>query len=339
MAKRKGSSTSSPRARKKSDKKKGSKAKISERGAAAADEKEFWQLRCEVYPLLGELDKLSEQQRKLKHKLKRELKQEELKVKQKKFNSLWLKHNSVKAGLSREARRLIEGKERWNQMERERRAKELKRKLKRKLDEQLRQLRREEGQLQRKLLPKSNRLKELCSSREAENTQRLLDKLPLDVWEKILDENDLFPLALSCRYFRQVQKDLVARTGQNGSESGKPGLTLRTTFIEFYEEKNFHRKIQPVSADYLRFCIKEDERRIVEDERRIVWYIKMLAAFQGHLPVLQELLADSSYLDDFFTHAAGGPSSSQSLHLLLVSASDLFLAFSSSQRAEAKWKH
>merc|ERR1711934_599585 len=169
MAKGKGSSTSSPRARKKSDKKKGSKAKISERGAAAADEKEFWQLRCEVYPLLGELDKLSEQ--------------------------------------------------------------------KRKLNEQLRQLRREEGQLQRKLLPKSNRLKELCSSREAENTQRLLDKLPLDVWEKILDENDLFPLALSCRSFRQKQKDLVARTGQNGSESGKPGLTLRTTFIEFYEEK------------------------------------------------------------------------------------------------------
>merc|ERR1711934_846054 len=308
MAKGKGSSTSSPRARKKSDKKKGSKAKISERGAAAADEKEFWQLRCEVYPLLGELDKLSEQQRKLKQGLK----DEKLKV-----ECSMLRHNLQRPGLSREARRLIEGKERWNQMERERRAKELKRKLKRKLDKQLRQLRREEGQLQRKLLPKSNRLKELCSSREAENTQRLLDKLPLDVWEKILDENDLFPLALSCRYFRQKQKDLVARTGQNGSESGKPGLTLRTTFIEFYEEKNFHRKIQPVSADYLRFCIKEDERRIVEDERRIVWYIKMLAAFQGHLPVLQELLADSSYLDDFFTHAAGGPSSSQSLHLLL----------------------
>ena len=45
--------------------------------------------------------------------------------------------------------------------------------------------------------------------RDFESAQRLLDKLPQEVWEKILDEldeNDLFPLALSCRYFRQKQK-------------------------------------------------------------------------------------------------------------------------------------
>ena len=42
---------------------------------------------------------------------------------------------------------------------------------------------------------------------EIENAQGL-DKLPPEVWEKILDEldeNDLFPLALSCRYFEQMQ--------------------------------------------------------------------------------------------------------------------------------------
>ena len=44
-------------------------------------------------------------------------------------------------------------------------------------------------------------------AREAENAQRL-DKLPQEVWEKILYElknDDFFPLALSCRYFRQNQ--------------------------------------------------------------------------------------------------------------------------------------
>ena len=50
---------------------------------------------------------------------------------------------------------------------------------------------------------------------EDENAQRLLEKLPPEVWEKILDdleEDDLFLLALSCRFFRQKQKELVART-------------------------------------------------------------------------------------------------------------------------------
>ena len=55
-------------------------------------------------------------------------------------------------------------------------------------------------------------------AREVESTQ-WLKKLPHELWEKILDEldeNDLFPLALSCRYFRQKQKELVARTRQSG---------------------------------------------------------------------------------------------------------------------------
>ena len=73
------------------------------------------------------------------------------------------------------------------------------------------------------------------NAREAENARRL-EKLPPKVWEKILDElesNDLFPLALSCRYFRQKQKKLVAR--QSGPESGKPRrrLALKTTFTRW----------------------------------------------------------------------------------------------------------
>merc|ERR1711934_925687 len=61
---------------------------------------------------------------------------------------------------------------------------------------------------------RSKATKEGHDAREVENGQRLLEKLRPEVWEKILDhlgENDLFPLALSCRYFRQKQKELVAR--------------------------------------------------------------------------------------------------------------------------------
>ena len=89
-------------------------------------------------------------------------------------------------------------------------AKLLEKKLK--LEEQLQQVRFEEEQEQQKLFTKRKSLRAaVCNAREIENTQRL-DKLPQEVWEKILDNlksDDLFPLALSCRYFRQKQKELV----------------------------------------------------------------------------------------------------------------------------------
>ena len=91
-------------------------------------------------------------------------------------------------------------------------------------------------------------------AREVKNAQRL-DKLPPEVWEKIFDEleeNDLFPLALSCRYFRQKQKELVELRTQSRPGSGKPHLALTT---------NLKRKLEkgePASADYLRFCSKEN---------------------------------------------------------------------------------
>ena len=130
--------------------------------------------------------------------------------------------------------------------------------------------------------------------REAESAQRLLDKLLPEVWGKILDEldeNDLFPLALSCRYFRQKQKELVART----RESGKPRLALKTNLLRRYE------KSQRPSAEYLRFCSNEkimidfglkksgQERAQMMAEKKD-HHIKCLAAFHGHLPLLQQLL-------------------------------------------------
>ena len=64
-------------------------------------------------------------------------------------------------------------------------------------------------------------------AREVENVQGLLDKLPKEVWEKILgnlEDNDLFPLALSCKFFRQKQKELVAQTRGRALSAGSLNL-------------------------------------------------------------------------------------------------------------------
>ena len=147
--------------------------------------------------------------------------------------------------------------------------------------------------------------KEGRDAREFENAQRL-DKLPQEVWEKILDElkeDDLFPLALSCRYFRQKQKELVARTRQSGRESGATRLTLET---------NLRRKLwdgQPASADYLRFCSKE--KLSGDAGQKKAHYTRCLAAFHGHLPLLQKLLKPLK-MPDYGITTNAGKSSSQS---------------------------
>ena len=263
-----------------------SEAKTSE----GAFEDECAQLRCEVRALSGKDTELSEQERELEDKLK----EQEREV--------------------AKAQRALE--------EQERKLKEMKRGV----GEQLRPLRRETEQVQQNLLPKRKRLEAMCSAREAESTQRL-DKLPQEVWEKVTDHleaNDLFPLALSCRYFRQKQKELVALTGQHGPGSDEPRLALKTTCPEF------PRKSQPASADYLRFCSKEKVSR--NDGQKKDKSIRFLAAFHGHLPLLQELLKPLNMLDREIARVAGeSSSSSSSLFWLLTS-------FSPSQRLEANWR-
>ena len=137
-------------------------------------------------------------------------------------------------------------------------------------------------------------------ARKVESTQCLLDKIPLEVWEKILDhldENDLFPLALSCRYFRQKQKELVARTRQSGPGRVDFTLALKTSLRQKLE------KGQPASSDYLRFCSKE---KVSKDARQTkAHYTRCLAAFHGHLPLLQKLLRPLKKLPSGFKEYAG----------------------------------
>ena len=298
MVKRKGSSTSRPRARKKAAKGR-SKAKTSERGA----EDECAQLRREIPALQGKRAELSEKQSKLENQ-KRQL--EELKRKLEELKREQIEDIKQIRRLKKVMPKVIAGT--------------------RKLGEQLQRLRREEEQIQLNLLQKSNRLKEVCSAREAENTQRLLEKLPQEVWGKILDyldTNDLFPLALSCRYFRQKQKELVARAGQSGPKSGKPPLALKTTFLRY------PKKSQPASVDHLRFCSQEKVSKDVREIRDKT--IRRLAALHGYLPLLQELLKsletlDPEHLSDYAYHAGESSifSVSPCLFQLLTS---LFLFF------------
>ncbi|WZN64385.1 putative ankyrin repeat protein [Chloropicon roscoffensis] len=56
-------------------------------------------------------------------------------------------------------------------------------------------------------------LRGACADIEAENRNELLKKLPAELWEKIIDDenvqqNDRVALASTCRFFREKQKDL-----------------------------------------------------------------------------------------------------------------------------------
>lgn len=154
---------------------------------------------------------------------------------------------------------------------------------------------------------RSKAAKERREAEEVANARRL-DKLPPELWEKILDHlesDDLFPLALSCRYFREKQKELVAR---KRPVRGKPRLALKTNL------KRNRRNGEPMSDEYLRFCSKEtvSKKRVWERDYCIIH----LAAFHGYLPLLQELLDGSDSLDPEITRSAGESSSSQSLLFL-----------------------
>ena len=189
---------------------------------------------------------------------------------------------------------------------------------------------------------------------EVENAQRL-DKLPREVWGRILDEldeNDLFPLALSCRYFRQKQKELVARKKRRRNRGGKPRHFFETNlkrklkegtpaYVDVLNGLDRHRWLmsrehqrcrldlsdlpsdETASAEYLRFCFHEKVfvpvHKYYRQERfeKKAKCIRQLAAFHGHLPLLQELIKPLNELPYYITEAASESSFSQSLPLLL----------------------
>jgi len=288
MAKRKGSLAS----RESASSQREGEAKISKGDV----EDECDQIRCAIHALKWKRPALETKERELKAIIKAKNK---LEVRRKKLVLLEMSKPNLKNLKNLTCGRIGELKERERQLEVQQR----------RLDNQLTPLRLEVEQLQ-SFLPKRKRLEDGCNELEVENAQRL-DTLPKELWEKIfdnVDENDLFPLALSCRYFRQKQKELVARTRQSGPERR---LALKT---------NLKRKLwnrQPASADYLRFCSKEKVPRDFGQKRDEI--IKTLAAFHGYLPLLQELPKSKTKEEIellWITRSAGESSSSQSLLLL-----------------------
>jgi len=105
---------------------------------------------------------------------------------------------------------------------------------------------------------------------EKENAA-VLDKLPRDVWERIVDSigrKDLFSFAMTCRYFRDLRQDAVAAA--NDSESRWE--TVMTTKLKTYSyiettesdciyppsiEEIFYSGMLSVSADYVKWLFRE----------------------------------------------------------------------------------
>ena len=291
MAKRRGPSASRPQTRSEAAKER-REASTSERGVE--DDDKFSQLTSEFLQHDGKRAKLSAKQ----HELEQKVKDKESYVRYQK----------------------LEVEKQEHELEVQKHKLEVLRRELEDLVEQRQPLRREMEQLEQNWLPKGHRLKDVCSAREIENATHL-DKLPHEVWAKILNnlnENDLFPLALSCRCFRQKQKELVERAEY---------LAFQTSFGARVPDHDYY-DVDPVSADYLRFCSKEKVSLEVRDKRNL--YTRCLAAFHGHLPLLQELLLeefkpsntsdDTAIRDDLlseFTKFAG-ESSSSSLSLLWI---------------------
>ena len=72
------------------------------------------------------------------------------------------------------------------------------------------------------ILSMAQHLPSVCASLEAKN-RKLLGKLPPELWQKIIDENvhqnDLLALAMTCRFFREKQKDLGWKVETNWNQN------------------------------------------------------------------------------------------------------------------------
>ena len=79
-----------------------------------------------------------------------------------------------------------------------------------KVDEKEDPLVRRKEEARRRAKGKGNALLASCAKLEAKNEERLshFRRLPAELWQKIVDQNDLLALAMTCRLFRDTTKDL-----------------------------------------------------------------------------------------------------------------------------------
>ena len=167
----------------------------------------------------------------------------------------------------------------------------------RKLNEQLDALRVEE----QKLASKRAKVQGQLADFREEYNERLLCKLPLELWEKIcssLESNNLFAFALSCRFFRKRQKDLVTKDHKKKLRTEAYGYRSQLVSWRLYGSPRFGQQPK-LSASYLEFVMEgalaelgtkhsrdRDYRR-----DRITLNVMNLCARDGHLDLLKALAA------------------------------------------------
>ena len=167
----------------------------------------------------------------------------------------------------------------------------------RKLNEQLDALRVEE----QKLASKRAKVQGQLADFREEYNEKLLCKLPLELWEKIcssLESNNLFAFALSCRFFRKRQKDLVTKDHKKKLRTEAYGYRSQLVSWRLYGSPRFGQQPK-LSASYLEFVMEgalaelgtkhsrdRDYRR-----DRITLNVMNLCARDGHLDLLKALAA------------------------------------------------
>ena len=135
-------------------------------------------------------------------------------------------------------------------------------------------------------------LRSVCADLEAAN-HKLLGKLPPEMWQKIVDDNlhqnDLPALAMTCRFFREKQKDLGWKLETDFKANRL--LELRKSGNMLSHSFGWYRWVCD-TFEILPGCEWDDER-----VKGAVYEGNLLncAAFQGSVDVLRRLLEEKGW--------------------------------------------
>ena len=131
----------------------------------------------------------------------------------------------------------------------------------------------------RRLSEQLNEKRRKRASIDTEENVARLGKLPPEVWDKVfdkLDRNDLFPLASSCKYFRQKQKELLARKMDKWRWMMVTGWKLEEIF-----------SLPHQSEEYLRWLFLRSQVLGEKQHRENKEYLTAAAALHGYLPLVK----------------------------------------------------
>ena len=145
----------------------------------------------------------------------------------------------------------------------------------------------------------AQRLPSVCADLEAENRDELMGKLPPELWEKILDENlhqnDLLAFAMTCRFFREKQKDLGRKLVTNLNPDRL--LKLRKSGRIMSHSLGWFRWVCDTFEIKPGFPPGDKNVHRAVSEGNLVNY----AAFQGSVEILRWLMEEKGWEPNFYT--------------------------------------